>query len=113
MEQNSLNNFDTLNRNVDAFNSAVGTGFWGVVFAHPMLYVGYAFAFLAAIAFIIFFAGFAAGLPKVFTIDWHEEHQQHHRVRVTWGFLMLVYLFVAWELLRWVLGGVFGLFGAQ
>lgn len=111
MEPNSLNNFDTLNRNVDAFNAAVGAGFWDVVFANPMLYMGYAFAFLGAIAFVIFFAGLAAGLPKVFTMDWHEHHQEHHRLRVTQGFFMLLYLFIAWELVRFVLGGVLGLFG--
>jgi hypothetical protein len=111
MEPNSLNNFDTLNRNVDAFNAAVGQGFWDVVFAHPTLYLGYAFAFLAALAFLKFFRGFAAGLPKVFTIDWNEEHQAHHRLRVTQGFFMLLYLFIAWELVRWVLGGLLGLFG--
>lgn len=111
MEPNSLNNFDTLNRNVDAFNAAVGTGFWDVVFAHPMLYLGYVFAFLGAIAFLIFAMGFAAGLPKVFTMDWHEEHQEHHRLHVTQGFFMLLYLFIAWELVRWVLGGLLGLFG--
>lgn len=112
MEPNSLHNFDTLNRNVDAFNAAVGQGFWDVVFAHPMLYVGYVFAFLGAIAFLTFFAGFAAGLPKVISMDYHEEHQAHHRTRVTWGFFMLLYLFIAWEIARWVLGGLFGLFGA-
>lgn len=111
MEPNSLNNFDTLNRNVDAFNAAVSQGFWDVVFAHPMLYLGYVFAFMGAIAFLIFLRGFAAGLPKVLTIDWHEEHQEHYRVRVVQGFLMLFYLFIVWELVRWVLGGILGLFG--
>jgi hypothetical protein len=112
MEPNSLHNFDTLNRNVDAFNAAVGAGFWDVVFAHPMLYLGYAFAFAGAVGFLIFIWGFAAGLPKVFTIDWHEEHQEHQRVRVTWGFFIMLYAFIVWELVRWVLGGLFGLFGA-
>ncbi len=113
MQPNELHNFDTLERNIDAFNAAVGAGFWDVVFANPLFYLGYLFAFLAAIGFIIFFMGFAAGLPKVFTMDAHDEHQHHHRVRVTWGFFILLYLFIAWELVRWILGGVLGLFGAQ
>ncbi len=103
------NNFDTLNHNVDAFNAA-GQGFWDTLFAHPMLYVGYAFAFVAAIAFLVFLRGFLSGLPKVFTMDWHEEHQEHHRVRVTWGFFMLLYLFIVWEIVRWLVGSVTGLF---
>ena len=112
MEPNSVNNFDTLGHNVDAFNAAVGTGFWDVALAHPMLYLGYIFALVGAIGFLLFLWGFCAGLPKVFTIDWHDEHQEHHRVRVTWGFFIMVYTFIVWELLRWILGGVFGLFGA-
>ncbi len=111
MQPNELHNFDTLERNVDAFNAAVGAGFWDVMFASPMLYLGYIFAFLAAIAFVKFFVGFAAGLPKVFTMDYHEEHQEHHRVRATQGFFMLVYLFIIWEIVRWFLGGLLGLFG--
>lgn len=112
MEPNELHNFDTLNRNVDAFNAAVGAGFWDLVFANPMLYLGYVFAFAGAIGFLLFLWGFTAGLPKVLTIDWHDEHQEHQRVRATWGFFIMVYAFIAWELLRWILGGVFGLFGA-
>ncbi len=113
MQPNELNNFDTLERNIDAFNAAVGQGFWDIVFAHPMTYLGYAFALVAAIGFIIFLAGLGAGLPKVFTMDWHDEHQEHHRVRVTWGFFILLYVFIVWEIVRWILGGVLGLFGAQ
>lgn len=111
MQPNELHNFDTLERNVDAFNAAVGAGFWDLVFADPMLYLGYVFAFLAAIGFVKFFMGVAAGLPKVFTIDAHDEHQEHHRVRATQGFFILVYLFIVWEILRWFLGGLLGLFG--
>ena len=112
MEPNSLNNFDTLERNLDAFNAAVGTGFWDVVFSNPMLYIGYVFAFLAAIAFIIFFMGFVGGLSRVFTMDAHEGHQEHHRVRATWGFFLLVYLFIVWELVRWF-AGLFTVFTPQ
>ncbi|HEY4501706.1 MAG TPA: hypothetical protein VJJ20_01390 [Candidatus Paceibacterota bacterium] len=104
-----MDNFDTLNRNVDTFNAAVGAGFWDVVFAHPLLYVGYVFAFVAAIAFLVFLRGFLSGLPKVFTMDAHEEHQEHHRTRVTWGFFMLLYLFIIWEIVRWI-AGLFGAF---
>jgi hypothetical protein len=99
-----MDNFDTLNHNVNAFNAAVGQGFWDLVFAHPLLYLGYAFAFVAAIAFLVFLRGFMSGLPRIFTLDAHEEHQHHHRVRVTWGFFMLLYLFIVWELLRWAFG---------
>jgi hypothetical protein len=112
MQPNELHNFDTLERNVDAFNAAVGAGFWDVVFANPMLYLGYAFAFVAAVGFLLFIWGFSAGLPKVFTIDWHEEHQLHQRVRVAQGFFIMVYAFIVWELVRWVFGGVIGVFGA-
>jgi hypothetical protein len=111
MQPNDLHNFDTLEHNVDAFNAAVGQGFWDVVFAHPFTYLGYIFAFVAAIAFLIFLRGFLPGIPKVFTMDEHDEHQEHRRVRATWGFFILLYLFIAWEIVRWILGGVLGLFG--
>lgn len=111
MQQSDLHNFDTLNRNIDAFNAAVGVGFWDVVFAHPLLYVGYIFAFVAAIAFLLFLRGFFAGLPKVLTIDAHDEHQEHYRTRVTRGFFILLYLFIVWEIVRWI-AGLFSVFAA-
>lgn len=111
MQPNELHNFDTLERNVEAFNQALGQGFWDAIFADPMFYLGYLFAFAAAIAFLIFLRGFLSGLPKVFTMDWHEEHQEHHRVRVTWGFFLLLYLFVVWQLVRFVAGGVSSVVG--
>lgn len=113
MQPNSLNNFDTLEHNIDAFNAAVGAGFWDVVVSNPMLYLGYIFAFIAAIGFITFFMGFSAGFPKVISMDAHDEHQEHHRVRVTRGFFILLYTFIAWEIVRWVFGGILGLFVAQ
>jgi hypothetical protein len=112
MQPNSMNNFDTLEKNIDAFNTAVTVGFWDKLFADPILLLGYCFAFVAALAFVmLFLRGFLSGLPKVFSMDWHEEHQQHHRVRATQGFFMLLYLFITWELVRWILGGVLQLFG--
>lgn len=107
-----MDNFSTLTQNADTINTALTAGFWDKLFANPMLFLGYLFAFVAAIGFLIFLRGFLSGLPKVFTIDYHEEHQAHHRVRIMWGFFILLYLFIIWELLRWILGGLFGLFGA-
>jgi hypothetical protein len=110
MQPNDLHNFDTLNHNIDVVNGAVGQGFWDVVFAHPFTYLGYIFAFVAAIAFLTFLRGFLSGLPSVFTMDWHEGHQEHYRVYCTWGVMALVYLFIVWELVRWIVGGVTGFF---
>lgn len=105
-----MNNFETLEQNLDAVNSAVGAGFWDTVFSNPLLYLGYLFAFAAAIGFLIFLRGFLSGFPKVFSMDWHEEHQEHYRTRTTWGFFILLYLFIAWEMVTWAVGGVWSLF---
>lgn len=110
MQPNSVDNFDTLERNIDILSHTT-SGFWDVIFASPLTYLGYIFAFMAACAFLVFIRGFLSGIPKVFTMDYHDEHQEHHRVRATWGVMMLVYLFVAWEVVRYVLGGFFTLFG--
>jgi hypothetical protein len=105
------NHFSTLEHNLDAFNNAVGQGFWDVVFADPVTYVGYVFAFVAAIAFLTFLRGFLSGFPSLFTMNWNEEHQEHYRIYATWGVMMLLYIFILWEIVRWVLFGLSGLFG--
>ncbi|HEV7449718.1 MAG TPA: hypothetical protein VGP13_04250 [Candidatus Paceibacterota bacterium] len=106
-----MDNFATLQNNLSSLNHAVGQGFWDAVFAHPMLYVGYIFAFVAAIGVLTFLRGFLSGFSFVVTMDWHEEHQEHYRTYATQGFFILLYLYIVWELLRWIVGGVTGLIG--
>ena len=76
----------------------------------PLFYVGIPVAFLAAIAFLTFLRGFLSGFPHFITLSSHEEHQKHHREHVERGTMMLVALFVGWELLRGVVLWITGLF---
>lgn len=74
--------------------------------ANPVYYIEAALALAAAIGFVWFLRGFFSGIWHVILIDGHDEHMGHYRDRVTWGFLFLLYLFIIWEILRWI-GGFF------
>lgn len=73
-------------------------------FADPMYFVGLVFAFVAAMGFLIFLRGFLSGTPHLFTISGRDDHLKLYRTRQAWGFFILLFLFIVWELLRWVLG---------
>lgn len=68
----------------------------------PLWYIGFLLATLAALAFLVFLRGFLSGVPHFFTLSSHDEHIHHHRVRVTWGFFLLLFLFILWQVIRWL-----------
>lgn len=69
-------------------------------YADPYVWLGYLFAFGAACAIVLFLQGFFSGLLPLFTQEGNDEHMHKHRVRATWGVLMLFTLFTLWELIR-------------
>jgi hypothetical protein len=69
-------------------------------FADPLQYIGLVFAFMASVGALLFGAGFFAGVPHLFTISGNEEHILHHRVRSTWGVMIMLYTFILWEIVR-------------
>ncbi len=73
-------------------------------FANPMLYIGYAFALCAALAFLVFLRGLLSGIPHLSTFSSNEEHLEHHRTRATWGVMLLLFIFILWEAVQWVAG---------
>lgn len=77
------------------------TGFLTSFWSDPLWYIGALLAFAAALAFLTFLRGFLSGFPHFFTLSSHDEHQHHHRVRVMWGFMLLVVIYLAWRLLSW------------
>lgn len=77
--------------------------FFDSVYANPYLTLAGAFAFFAAISFLLFLRGFFSGIIPVFTIEGHEGHMLEHRVRAVWGLMLLLALFTIWEIVR-VLG---------
>lgn len=85
-------------------------------FANPLLYIGGLMSLCAAVAFIIFLAGFAGGLPHLFTNSESDEHMEHSRTRTMWGLGWLILIFGVWEIIRFLWGlaprshALFGLF---
>lgn len=69
-------------------------------FADPLQYIGLVFSFIAGIGAILFIVGFFAGIPHMFTQSANEEHQEHHRLRITWGTMILFTTFIIWELVK-------------
>ena len=72
----------------------------------PLFFVGVAFGLAATIAFIIFASGFFPGLPHLFTLSGNADSLPGHRMRAMWGLMLLIFIFVAWELVRWIAGWV-------
>ena len=62
--------------------------------------VGVILSFIAAFGFLIFLRGFLLGLNQVLYIDANAEHLDHARTRATWGFLIMLNIFVFWVFVR-------------
>lgn len=67
-----------------------------------MYFIGFAFAAMACMGVGLFFAGLFPGLPHLFTLSTHDGHQDHYRVRIVWGTLILIHVFILWEIVRLV-----------
>ncbi|MBC7836555.1 hypothetical protein H7X87_02145 [Acetobacteraceae bacterium] len=72
--------------------------------AHPLFYIGSIFAFLAAIGFLVYLRGFIGGIGNVFTMTGNIEHVAEANARAVWGLCIITYVFVIWELVRFVAG---------
>jgi hypothetical protein len=64
--------------------------------------IGALLSFLAAWSFLIFLRGFLSGISYVFSDNGNADHMGHYSVRTVWGFLLLIPIFVIWEVLRGV-----------
>lgn len=65
-----------------------------------MYFIGLAFTAMGGMGVGLFFAGLFPGLPHLFTISTHEGHQEHYRARIVWGTLILIHVFILWEIVR-------------
>lgn len=72
------------------------------LYAHPMYFIGLVFTILGGMGVGLFFAGLFPGLPHLFTLSTHDGHQDHYRVRIVWGTLILIHVFILWEIVRLV-----------
>ena len=69
---------------------------------HPIYSIGFILSFAAGFSFLIFLRGFLSGVGHIFTIDHHDDHQDHARVRAIWGVVLLYEIFMLWVLVRTV-----------
>jgi zinc transporter ZupT len=74
------------------------------LYADPLHYLGFVFAFAAAFAFLIFLRGFLSGSHHLFTLAGHDEYLYDSRRRATWGLFLLIAIFIVWEVVRWFFG---------
>lgn len=77
---------------------------FNAVFSHPLYSLGVLFSLAAGAAFATFLGGFLSGIGHVFTIDHNDKHMEHARMRAVWGVLLLIALFILWELVRLLFG---------
>jgi hypothetical protein len=75
---------------------------WINFFYNPLLPLGILLSVLAAFAFLVFLRGFLSGTGYLFTLNGNDELGKLARIRVMWGFLLLVLFFCIWQALRWV-----------
>lgn len=71
-----------------------------------MAWIALAFALVGAYGFIRFVSGFFPGLPHLFTQSMHEEHLEHHRHDAMHGALLMLYTFIAWEIVKAIVGAL-------
>lgn len=71
---------------------------------HPMLYIGYLFAFSGGAGVLLFFAGIFGGISHLFTYNHSAPHMEHARTRSLWGLYLCMVTLGFWELLRVITG---------
>ena len=74
------------------------------IISHPYGDIVVFLSAAGALSFLLFLAGFLAGLPQLFTISMHAEHLAHARTRAVWGVILMIFFFVLWEAVRFVAG---------
>lgn len=77
------------------------------IISDPLFYIGAIVAAIAVFGFLVYLRGFLAGVGHILLNDGHAEHQAEAQVRTAWGFLILLYMVLIWEIIR-ALGGWFG-----
>jgi hypothetical protein len=70
------------------------------IVSHPLYFLGFILSFAAGFAFLIFLRGFFSGVGHLFTIDHHDEHLLHSRLRAVWGVVLLLDIFMIWVVIR-------------
>lgn len=69
---------------------------------HPLLPIGILLSGLSALAFLTFLRGFLSSVMYLFTLNGNDDFLKPARIRVMWGFMLLVFFFCLWQMLKWV-----------
>lgn len=72
------------------------------VLFNPMPVIGAFLSIVAALAFLVLLRGFLSGVMYLFTLNGNDDFLLHARIRVLWGFMLLVFFWSVWEIARWV-----------
>lgn len=72
------------------------------VLYNPLPVIGAFISFLAVVAFLVFLRGFLSSVIFLVTLNGNDEFLLNARKRVTWSFLLLVFFFCSWQLIRFV-----------
>ncbi len=67
---------------------------------NPLFFIGAIISLVACMGFLIFLRGFLLGLNQLFYIDGHDDFVALARVRITWGLVLMVNMFVLWVAIR-------------
>jgi hypothetical protein len=70
------------------------------VFYNPLPFIGAVISFFAVVAFLVFLRGFLSGVMYLFTLNGNDDFLLPARIRVAWGFLLLVFFFCLWQYIR-------------
>jgi hypothetical protein len=75
-----------------------------IIYTNPFFIIGALLSFVAALAFLVFLRGFLSGIQNAFLQQSHAGHHREHRLRTIWGVLLLIVIFIVWEIVRWFAG---------
>jgi hypothetical protein len=64
---------------------------------NPLLPIGILFSLLAVLAFLVALRGFLSGVLYIFTLNGNDDFNKAARIRVMWGFLLLIFLWSLWQ----------------
>jgi hypothetical protein len=78
--------------------------FLNAIYADPLRWVEYVFAFFGGLGMLMFIAGFGSGARHMFTYAEDADHMKHARARITWGVLLCMATLGFWEILRVIIG---------
>lgn len=76
------------------------SGFIPWVLTNSLFFIGAIISFIACFGFLIFLRGFLLGINHLFYINANDDSIALARIRVAWGFVLMLNMFVLWVAIR-------------